>query len=79
MISGLNSSRHGIGGTIGIAILSTIAAGSGALAAPRAASGIDRAFLAGGLLAGFGSVVAPVRCEPAATRSRGTRASASGR
>src|SRR5687768_17282737 len=40
MISGLNSTGHEIGGTIGIAIFSTIAAGSGALAGPQAASGL---------------------------------------
>ena len=39
MISGLNSTGHEIGGTIGIAIFSTIAAGSGAIAGPQAASG----------------------------------------
>ncbi|MGH2486658.1 MAG: MDR family MFS transporter, partial [Ktedonobacterales bacterium] len=39
MISGLNSTGHEIGGTIGIAILSTIAAGAGVLAGPHAASG----------------------------------------
>ena len=39
MISGLNSTGHEIGGTVGIAIFSTIAAGSGALAGPQAASG----------------------------------------
>ena len=46
MISGLNSTGHEIGGTIGIAIFSTIAAGSGALAGPQAASGIAHAFIA---------------------------------
>ena len=35
MISGLNSTGHEIGGTLGIAIFSTIAAGSGALAGPK--------------------------------------------
>ena len=39
MISGLNSTGHEIGGTIGIAIFSTIAAGAGVLAGPQAASG----------------------------------------
>ena len=36
MISGLNSTGHEIGGTIGIAIFSTIAAGTGILAGPHA-------------------------------------------
>ena len=54
MISGLNSTGHEIGGTIGIAILSTIAAGTGVLAGPHAASGIAHAFVAAG---------APRRCR----------------
>ena len=41
-----------------IAIFSTIAAGSGALAGPQAASGIAHAFIAAGLLASVASVVA---------------------
>ncbi|MGH7123028.1 MAG: MFS transporter, partial [Stellaceae bacterium] len=46
MISGLNSTGHEIGGTLGIAIFSTIAAGaSGAILGPQAASGIGHAFL----------------------------------
>jgi EmrB/QacA subfamily drug resistance transporter len=58
MISGLNSTGHEIGGTIGIAIFSTIAAGSGVLAGPQAASGIAHAFVAAGLLASVASLVA---------------------
>ena len=58
MISGLNSTGHEIGGTIGIAIFSTIAAGSGAIAGPQAASGIAHAFIAAGLLASVASLVA---------------------
>ena len=58
MISGLNSTGHEIGGTIGIAIFSTIAAGTGVLAGPQAASGIAHAFVAAGLLAGVASLVA---------------------
>jgi predicted MFS family arabinose efflux permease len=58
MISGLNSTGHEIGGTLGIAIFSTIAAGSGALAGPHAASGIGNAFIAAALLASVASVVA---------------------
>ena len=58
MISGLNSTGHEIGGTLGIAIFSTIAAGSGALAGPQAASGIAHAFVASGLLATVASLVA---------------------
>ena len=58
MISGLNSTGHEIGGTIGIAILSTIAAGAGVLAGPHAAPGIAHAFVAAGVLAGVASLVA---------------------
>jgi EmrB/QacA subfamily drug resistance transporter len=58
MISGLNSTGHEIGGTVGIAIFSTIAAGSGILAGPQAASGIANAFIAAGLLASVASLVA---------------------
>jgi len=58
MISGVNSTGHEIGGTLGIAIFSTIAAGSGAIAGPQAASGIAHAFIAAGLLASVASLVA---------------------
>jgi EmrB/QacA subfamily drug resistance transporter len=58
MISGLNSTGHEIGGTIGIAIFSTIAAGTGVLAGPQAASGISHAFIAAAALAIVSSMVA---------------------
>src|SRR6266516_2197758 len=58
MISGLNSSGHEIGGTLGIAIFSTIAAGSGAILGPQAASGIGDAFLVAALVASLASVMA---------------------
>jgi EmrB/QacA subfamily drug resistance transporter len=58
MISGLSSTGHEIGGTIGIAIFSTIAAGTGVLAGPQAASGISHAFIAAALLAGVAALVA---------------------
>jgi len=66
MISGLNSTGHEIGGTLGIAIVAKIAipsvppiaAGSGVLVGPQAASGIAHAFIAAALLATVGSVVA---------------------
>lgn len=58
MISGLNSTGHEIGGTVGIAIFSTIAAGSGAIAGTQAASGIAHAFVAAGVLASVASLVA---------------------
>src|SRR3954462_3156411 len=59
MISGLNSTGHEIGGTLGIAIFSTIAAGSsGAILGPQAASGIGHAFLIAALVASLASVLA---------------------
>src|SRR3954470_4127535 len=59
MISGLNSTGHEIGGTLGIAIFSTIAAGSsGAILGPQAASGIGNAFLIAALVASLASVAA---------------------
>jgi EmrB/QacA subfamily drug resistance transporter len=59
MISGLNSTGHEIGGTIGIAVFSTIAAGAtGALGGAQAASGISHAFIAAGALTTLASVVA---------------------
>jgi predicted MFS family arabinose efflux permease len=58
MISGLGSTGHEIGGTIGIAVFSTIAAGSGALGGAHAASAISHAFVAAGLLASLASITA---------------------
>ena len=58
MISGLNSTGHEIGGTLGIAIFATIAAGGGAITGPQAASGIAHAFIAAALVASVASVVA---------------------
>jgi EmrB/QacA subfamily drug resistance transporter len=58
MISGLNSTGHEIGGTIGIAVFSTIAAGSGALGGVEAASAISHAFVAAGILASLASIAA---------------------
>ena len=58
MLSGLNSTGHEIGGTLGIAIFSTIAAGSGVVLGPHAADAISDAFFVGALLATLASVVA---------------------
>ena len=58
MISGLNSTGHEIGGTIGIAIFSTIAAGTGVLAGRHASAGISHAFIAAALLASVAALVA---------------------
>ena len=59
MLSGLNSTGHEIGGTLGIAIFSTIAAGaSGAILGPQAAAGIGNAFLIAALVATLAGLVA---------------------
>ncbi len=59
MISGLNSTGHEIGGTIGIAVFSTIAAGAtGTLGAAHAAAGISHAFIAAGVLTSLASLIA---------------------
>jgi EmrB/QacA subfamily drug resistance transporter len=59
MISGLNSTGHEIGGTIGIAVFSTIAAGAtGAVGGAHAAAGISHAFIAAGILTSVASLIA---------------------
>lgn len=58
MISGLSSTGHEIGGTLGIAIFSTIAAGSGAMLGAHAAAGIADAFLVAAGVATLAGLVA---------------------
>jgi MFS family permease len=61
MIAGLNSTGHEIGGTIGIALFSTIAAGaSGAFAGAHAASAVSHGFVAAGIVTSLASLVALV-------------------
>jgi len=65
MLSGLNTTGHEIGGSLGIAILATIATGSlggsaGRVAAAGLADGIGDAFLAASVIAGAASVAALV-------------------
>jgi EmrB/QacA subfamily drug resistance transporter len=64
MLSGLNSTGHEIGGALGLALLTTIAAQSiGAAASPghaALATGLGHAFLAAASLAGAGLVLALV-------------------
>jgi predicted MFS family arabinose efflux permease len=68
MISGLNSTGHEIGGTIGIAVFSTIAAGAaGTLGGAQAASAIAHAFVAAGLLTSAASLLALVVLPSAAS------------
>jgi EmrB/QacA subfamily drug resistance transporter len=59
MLSGLNTTGHEIGGAIGIAVLTTIAAGSGGAAGgAQPAGGIADAFLAASALAAVASLLA---------------------
>ena len=59
MISGLNATGHETGGTLGIAVFSTIAVGaSGAMVGPHAAAGIGHAFEIAAVVATLGAVVA---------------------
>ena len=63
MLSGLNTTAHEIGGSLGIAVLATIATGSlGATTGPGSAAalagGIGDAFLVAGALAGIASLLA---------------------
>ena len=57
MLSGLNTTGHEIGGSLGIAVLATIAAGTRRLRG-RAHGGIGDAFLVAGALAAAASVLA---------------------
>jgi hypothetical protein len=68
MLSGLNTTGHEIGGSIGIAIVATIAAGSAGLNVPAlVAHGIGDAFLALSALALLSSLAALVVIPSAAT------------
>jgi EmrB/QacA subfamily drug resistance transporter len=59
MLSGLNSTGHEIGGTLGIAVFTSIAAAvSGGLTGSSGASGIADAFLIAAHVAAVGSIVA---------------------
>jgi MFS family permease len=60
MISGLSSTGHEIGGTLGIAVFSTIAAGSGTAGGIHAATSIAHAFVAAGVVASLASIAALV-------------------
>jgi EmrB/QacA subfamily drug resistance transporter len=59
MLSGLNTTGHEVGGSLGVAVLISIAtAATGTGSSPIGASGIADAFLAAGILAGVGSLIA---------------------
>jgi EmrB/QacA subfamily drug resistance transporter len=68
MLSGLNTTGHEIGGSLGIAILATIAVGAaGPAGAAGLAGGIGDAFLAAGILAGVACAAALVMLPSART------------
>jgi EmrB/QacA subfamily drug resistance transporter len=66
MLSGLNTTGHELGGTLGIAVLVTIAtAGAGGRIGAVGAPGIDNAFLAAAAVAALGSVLSLIVLPPA--------------
>lgn len=68
MLSGLNTTGHEIGGSLGIAVLVTIATGAtGGTRGPDAAVGLGDAFLAAGVTAGIAGVLALAILPSAAT------------
>jgi hypothetical protein len=66
MLSGLNTTGHEVGGSFGVAVLVSIAA-AGTGSNPIVASGIADAFLAAGILAGLGSLIALIVLPSART------------
>jgi EmrB/QacA subfamily drug resistance transporter len=68
MLSGLNTTGHEVGGSFGVAVLVSIAsAATGSEPSPIGASGIADAFLAAGILAGVGSLIALIVLPSART------------
>lgn len=66
MLSGLNTTGHEIGGTLGIAALVTVAtAGAGSGLGAVGVTGIDHAYLAIAAIAAFGSVLGSIVLPPA--------------
>jgi hypothetical protein len=77
MLAGLNSTGHEIGGTLGIAVFTSIAAAiSGGIAGPDVASGIADAFL---IAATSRPQRASPRSSPSPPRARSCRSCASTR
>jgi hypothetical protein len=63
MLSGLNTTGHEVGGSLGLAVLTTIATGAlghaqGAAATLAISNGIGNAFLAAGIIAAVASLAA---------------------
>jgi hypothetical protein len=68
MLSGLNTTGHEIGGSLGIAVLVTIATGAvGGTRGPDAAAGLGDAFLAAGVTAGVAALLSLVILPSART------------
>jgi len=67
MLSGLNTTGHEVGGSFGVAVLVSIATAATGTGSPIAAGGIADAFLAAGILAGLGSLIALVVLPSART------------
>jgi EmrB/QacA subfamily drug resistance transporter len=67
MLSGLNTTGHEIGGSLGIAILASVAAGATAPTAAAIANGIGDAFLIAGVIAATASAAALVILPAAQT------------
>jgi hypothetical protein len=70
MLSGLNTTGHEIGGSIGIAVLATVATGltgEAASSATAIARGIANGFFATGCIAAAGAVIALLLLPTAAT------------
>jgi EmrB/QacA subfamily drug resistance transporter len=72
MLSGLNTTGHEIGGSLGVAVLVTIATGAigttgGSASAANLASGLSDAFLVSGVIAAIAGVVALVVLPSAAS------------
>jgi hypothetical protein len=67
MLSGLNTTGHEIGGSLGVAILATIATGAAPTVGPALADGIGDAFLAAAVIAAAASAAALVILPSAKT------------
>ena len=76
MLSGLNTTGHEIGGSLGIAVLATIATGVARRAGGSAAAlagGIGDAFLAAGAIAAVAASLALASCPPPPASCRSLR------
>ncbi len=67
MLSALNTTGHEVGGALGIAVLTTIAAGAGPAAVSASPGGLGDAFVAAAVIAGGAAVLALAILPPART------------